>query len=360
MMKHVFAGAMLAGLSLALHAATVFPALSRPALAVRAPHTQVLLAAAQAGQRIVAAGERGIVVLSDDGGASWRQARQVPVSTTLTALSFAGAGLGWAVGHGGVILHTRDGGDTWTRQTDGAGLAQGALHAADQALQADPGDPAAQRALRDAQMLAADGPDKPLLDVHFRDARNGWAVGAYNLFVETSDGGASWRSVAARLDNPRALHLYTIRSVGQAVFIAGEGGQLHRSLDGGRSFQALPSPYKGSWFALGIRGDGVLVAAGLRGNAWQSRDRGATWERLAGAPPVSFVSAAPLQDGALLLANQAGQLFASRSGAALAALPAPRLPPLSAVMALPDHTLLALGAGGAQRLPKGPRKEATR
>ncbi|WP_220476874.1 WD40/YVTN/BNR-like repeat-containing protein [Massilia cavernae] len=115
---------LLAALSGAACAAASFPALDRPAVQVKAPERQVLLAAAQAGTRVVAVGERGLVVLSDDAGASWRQARAVPVSTTLTAVSFRSAQLGWAVGHGGVVLHTRDGGDTWTRQADGASLAR--------------------------------------------------------------------------------------------------------------------------------------------------------------------------------------------------------------------------------------------
>ena len=54
---------------LACHAAPVTEALQRPALAVREPGRAVLLAAAQAGERIVAVGERGVIALSDDRGA---------------------------------------------------------------------------------------------------------------------------------------------------------------------------------------------------------------------------------------------------------------------------------------------------
>jgi photosystem II stability/assembly factor-like uncharacterized protein len=64
---------------------------------------------AGAGDRVVAVGGGGLIVVSDDGGASWQQA-EVPVSATLTAVSFPTAKLGWAVGHAGVILHSDDGG----------------------------------------------------------------------------------------------------------------------------------------------------------------------------------------------------------------------------------------------------------
>ncbi|BEV16160.1 hypothetical protein HBDW_29480 [Herbaspirillum sp. DW155] len=48
----------------------------------------MMLGAARAGSRIVAVGAHGYVILSDDGGASYRQAEQVPVDVTLTSVSF--------------------------------------------------------------------------------------------------------------------------------------------------------------------------------------------------------------------------------------------------------------------------------
>lgn len=329
-----------------------FPALSRPAVRVQMPERQVLLAAVQAGTRVVAVGERGLVVLSDDGGLHWRQASQVPVSITLTAVSFAGDKLGWAVGHGGVILHSADGGEHWRLQADGATLARRALQAAEEGLRRSSDSASAARALKDARLLVADGPDKPLLDVYFQDARHGWAVGAYNLFFETRDGGASWNSVGNRLDNPRALHLNVIRASGETVYVAGEQGQIHRSLDGGRTFTALASPYKGSWFALALQDDGALVAGGLRGKLFRSTDQGDNWHAIEGAPPVSILSATPLDQGRVLLANQGGQLYTSAGGAPLQPLPLPPMPPLAGLLLLKDHGLLAVGLAGAMRLPQ--------
>lgn len=344
--RKLFTAAVLLAVSASLQAAPAFPALERAALQVRAPERQVLQAAAQAGQRLVAVGERGVVVLSDDSSKSWRQARQVPVGVTLTAVTFADDKLGWAVGHGGVVLHSRDGGETWVKQADGVSLAKAALQAAEQAVSRQPDSAAAQRALADANALVADGPDKPLLDVHFQDARRGWVVGAYNLFFETEDGGQSWNSVGARLVNPKVLHLNAIRAQGQSVFIVGEQGQMHRSLDGGQTFEVVTSPYKGSWFTVALAGDGSVIAAGLRGNVFRSPDFGKSWQVIEGAPPVSFLSAVPLPDGAVLLANQAGQLYVTRAGSALTSLPAQPMPPLTGLLVLQDKSLLTLTLGG--------------
>ena len=77
------------------------PAQLRPGAA-----KSVLLDVALAGARLVAVGERGHVLLSDDAGGSWRQARSVPTRTTLTSLHATDVRTLWAAGHGGVILRS--------------------------------------------------------------------------------------------------------------------------------------------------------------------------------------------------------------------------------------------------------------
>ncbi|ROZ75051.1 hypothetical protein EEB15_16895 [Ramlibacter sp. WS9] len=331
-------------------APALFPALGQPALKARAPQRAVLLSAAQAGQRIVAVGERGIVVLSDDGGHRWRQARSVPVAVTLTAMRFVDPKLGWTVGHGGVVLHTADGGETWTRLIDGAALARIALEAAQERLRQAPQDATAMRQLQAAQQLLEQGADKPLLDLWFADASHGFVVGAYGLLFETADGGRNWKSAMERLDNPKGLHLYAIRGRGTSIVLAGEQGLLARSDDGGRSFRNLPSPYTGSWFTLGLWPDGRLLAAGLRGNAFVSADQGQSWQRLDSPAPVSFVAALPLASGGVLLANQAGQVLSASAGGALTALNSAPVPGLADVLALDNGDFLVVGAAGVSRV----------
>lgn len=330
-------------------AATVPPALERPALAVRAPERAVLLALATAGSRLVAVGERGVIVLSDDQGQRWRQARSVPTSVSLTALRFVDAQRGWAVGHAGVILHTADGGETWTRQADGRSLAQAALNAAARA----PGDPLA----RAAQQLVDDGADKPLLDLHFYDARRGIVAGAYGLLFETTDGGRTWSSAMGRIRNPKGLHINAMRADGDTLYLAGEQGLFLRSDDRGTTFRPITSPYAGTWFTLAVPKPGTVLAAGLRGNAFISGDHGDRWSRLGSTAQASYVSSAVLPGDAVILANQAGQLLSTRAGGALKVLPLPPLPPVSAILALNEGTLLAVGFTGAIRL-SGPAAPA--
>lgn len=341
----------LAGLALLLcvgvapHLCAAPTVLERAALPSAKAERAVLLGLTRAGQRLVAVGERGIVLLSDDNGQRWRQA-QVPVSVSLTAVQFVDDQRGWAVGHLGVVLHSSDGGETWHKQLDGIQAAELALRAAEASGDA--------KAIEQAQYLVADGPDKPFLDLYFQDARTGYVVGAYNLILRTEDGGANWQPWMQHLDNPQALNLYGIRAWGGELYIAGERGLLLRSSDGGQHFAALASPYEGSFFGLLAARDGLL-AYGLRGNAWWSSDRGATWQELQTGVESALAAALELADGRLLLAGQGGELlFAEPQGGRAQSAPLRLAPGLAALAEAADGSLTSAGLSGlvARQTPK--------
>lgn len=335
-MKRGWTCAAILAASHAFGAEPIGAALDRPAVTVRAPERAVLLAAAAAGPHWIAVGERGIVARSEDGGRHWGQVA-APVSVTLTAVRFADAQHGIAVGHGGTVLVTEDGGKRWERRLDGRRIAE--LLLADAQAR---GDAAAQKA---AEQLRADGPDKPLLDVLPLGPQRALVVGAYGLALATEDGGKTWASWSTRLDNPKSLHLYTARQRGKRIVIAGEQGLAFKSEDGGRSFQALVTPYKGSFFTAELPDDHEIVLAGLRGNVWHSTDDGRDWQALPSPMPVSLVASQIAADGTLLLASQAGFVLARR-GEALVPLNREPLPPLNGLAVGPDGAVLALSIQG--------------
>lgn len=320
--------------------------LDRPAVPSRSPERAVLLDITQAGNRLVAVGERGIVVISDNAGKSWRQAK-VPTSVSLTAVAFHGPKFGWAVGHGGIILHSEDGGESWTRQLDGAAAAKLALDAAQAKASAAPKDAAAQRLLADAERLVSDGPDKPFLDLEFESDTAGFVVGAYGLMFRTEDGGKSWMPWMDRLDNPKGLHINCIRAAGSNVYLAGEQGLFLRSSDGGKSFTRIETPYNGTYFTVAVANSGDIVLAGLRGNAYWSATAGKVLTKSDVPVPISFSASLTEADGTLLFANQAGNLLESHdSGRTMQPLHTVAVPPISAFTQLPDGSLLTVGFAG--------------
>lgn len=329
-----------------VHADRISEPQARPAFSSRVPTQSVLMDVTYAGERLVAVGERGIVLLSDDGGKTWRQAK-VPVGVTLTRVKFSGTNAGWIVGHYGVVLHSADGGETWVQQLDGTTAAQLALAAAQSRAKTSPADATVQWRLTEAKRLVQDGPDKPFFDIHFFDDKQGFIIGAYNLIFMTGDGGRTWHPWLDRLDNPKSLHLYAIAGVGETLYIAGEQGLFLRSQDRGKTFHRLTTPYAGSFFVVALQPSGQVTVAGLRGNSFRSVDQGASWEKVEGSPPISINVATVLQDGSLLLVNQAGQLLVSpATGGSLEPLRTPLLPALSAVLPLRDGRLFGVGMFG--------------
>jgi photosystem II stability/assembly factor-like uncharacterized protein len=305
--------ALLAALATLLASATAATGgftdvLDRPATISSLATQRLLQATTMAGKRVVAAGARGHIVYSDDLGATWRQAR-VPVSADLTALHFANAREGWAVGHEGVVLHTGDGGATWTLQLDGR-RANALVLALVRSLPADT-DPARLEALKsEAGRAAAEGPSRPFLDVWFADAREGFVVGAYNLVFHTRDGGSTWEAWFDRTQNERFYHLYGIRGSSDGVYAVGELGLALRLDPASGRFVSMTTPYEGTWFGL-LSKPGLVLAYGMRGTALRSRDGGQNWEPSDTGVSASITAGKVLPDGRLLLCSQAGDLLLS-------------------------------------------------
>ncbi len=279
--------------------------LLRPVILSPLAQASVTLDVAKAGSRLVAVGERGHILLSDNDGGSWRQVA-APVSTTLTAVRFATPMIGWAVGHAGVILHTTDGGESWAVQMDGVRAAAALLTEAETVGDA--------RRVDAARRLVEEGADKPFLSLVALDERTALVFGAYGMALRTDDGGGSWRGWAARLDNLDGWHINATAMTEQStLFLAGEQGLLLRSLDGGLTFSALPSPYDGSFFGVIARSPQDLVVFGLRGHVFTSSDRGETWRACALAGDETVTSGFFRSDGRLVLTTAGGRVLSGEA-----------------------------------------------
>ena len=346
-------GTLLHALSAGVLAATTAEfanALQRPAMQIADAEKSVLLGAATVDSgRIVAVGERGVVVLSDDGGQSWRQAL-TPVSVTLTAVRFGGQ-QGVAVGHGGVVLTSANGGESWSLCLDGQRAAQIALQDAEAS-----GDPLL---LENAQLMIEEGPDKPFLDVRLGQGGEILAVGAYGLAMFSPDFGRTWQSWMSRLENPDGLHLNAVRQVGRTIVLAGERGLLLRSTDAGMSFSRLSIPYKGSLFTAELLSEDEMVLAGLRGSLLRSRDGGRSWQQLESPLAATFTSSTLDRRGGIYLANQAGQVL-QLLGTTLRQVNSDRLPAMNGMLSIDNNKAVLLSDRGVSLLSLGGETEVAR
>lgn len=317
-------------------AATVCPAIVEPAGVLAPPLGEtgyaraapkaaesLLLAAARAGRRVVAVGEYGNVLLSEDDGKSWRQAKSVATTTTLTAVHFLDAERGWAVGHGGVVAATRDGGETWT-VLDGK----------------------------------ASGPDV-LFSIRMVGPDRGLAVGSYGRAIRTIDGGRRWEEIelASGEDGERHLN-QIIGGAGGVLLVAAEGGTVFRSVDGGSTWQVVRTPYKGSlWGGLALA-DGAILIYGMRGKLLRSDDAGRSWTEIPSGTDQSLTGACQSPAGTIVIVGLGGAVGVSDDGGrTFATRIRPERTSHSAVVCNTDRTAIVLGAQGVQihPLPPPPR-----
>ncbi|QRY77992.1 glycosyl hydrolase [Pseudomonas sp. PDNC002] len=308
--------------------------LDLPAAYSNIPSRVPLLAITRVDKRLVSVGQRGHILYSDDGGSGWRQA-EVPVSSDLTAVYFPTSQDGWAVGHDGVVLHSADGGVHWERQLDGRQIGQLMLD-----YYAAHPQPDNATWLDQARRLKEEGADKPFLDLWFRDANEGFVIGAFNLILRTTDGGRSWEPWIHRIDNPQSLHLTAMAASGDELFIVGEQGLLLRLDRQQERFVALPSPYAGSFFGV-VAQPGLVFAYGLRGHAVRSTDGGESWSAVDTGLPVSLTAASVDANGQLYLFSQAGQgLVSNDRGVSFKPLELAERLPVSGAVAGPGRLLL--------------------
>jgi len=316
------------------------------ALAVHSP----LLDVTHAGERLVAVGQRGHILYSDDAGKAWQQAA-VPVSSDLNAVHFPTAKQGWAVGNDGVILHSRDAGVTWAKQLDGRQIGALVLKHYSALAAAEPDNEQWALLAAEGQRLIDEGADKPFLDVWFADDQLGYVVGVFNLILRTSDGGQSWTPFQDRTDNPQGLHLNAIASTGDALYIAGEQGLLRKWDATLERFSVLETPYQGSFFGV-LGKPGEVLVYGLRGNALLSRDGGNTWQARPTDLQISFSAALVDAQGHYRLFTQAGhQLLAEDSQPRLRLLPQTQQARVAGAIQAANGALTLVGARGVRSVP---------
>ncbi|ALI03433.1 glycosyl hydrolase [Pseudomonas sp. FW306-02-F02-AA] len=340
--------AMLQGLT---QAAGYVDVLDLPARASALAVSSPLSGLARAGDRLVAVGQRGHILYSDDSGKHWQQAA-VPVSADLTAVNFPSALQGWAVGNDGVVLHSSDAGATWRKQLDGRQIGVLLVQHYGALARAEPSNEQWPLLAAEGQRLVEQGADKPLLDVWFANDHLGYVVGVFNLILRTEDGGRNWTAFQDRTDNPQGFHLNAIASTGDGVYIAGEQGLLLKWDEAQQRFVAVQTPYQGSFFGvLGKRGE--VIAYGLRGNVLRSTDGGLSWTALDSGLHVSITAGFVDTNGHYRLFTQGGQRLVSQgAGADMRLVRQPEPSPVAGAAQAADGALVVVGSRGAQALPK--------
>lgn len=235
----------------------------------------------QVGDRILTVGAMGEILYSDDKGAHWTAARlNQDRQALIVSVAFApDRKTGFAVGHEGWILRTKDGGSTWE------------------------------------EMAFSKENGEPLMSVARLPSGDWITVGAFGRALESKDGGQSWQPLALPAE-VEDKHMNRIASSAdqQHWLIVGERGLVLKSDDAGATWHTEPAFYNGSFYnAMATKGDGWLIY-GMRGNAFLQSAPGAQWLKSQVPAPISFFGHALEGDGTIVLVGQGSMLGLSKDG----------------------------------------------
>jgi photosystem II stability/assembly factor-like uncharacterized protein len=254
-----------------------------------------------------AVGTGGTLRRSGDGGRTWQRMEGVPVRTELHSVAFSADGQrGLAVGYFGTIIRTDDGGKTWEK-VRGVPLT---LSLRSVALSAD-GERAwivgaagivlrSEDAGQKWQKVDGLQDDYVLESVAFAaDGLHGWAAGEDGLVLFTTDSGVTWQK-AAGIAISEYLKSVVFLPDGRHGWAVGDYGAVLESTDGGRNWAKDPVSITDKYlYSVAFSPDGQRgLAGGDEGTLLLTTNGGRTWESVAGVPTSEGIYSVGLaQDG---------------------------------------------------------------
>ena len=227
-------------------------------------------------QQAVVVGDRGQILVTHGTYKNLWAPRDSKTTEMLTSVSFIDDKHGWAAGHGGIIIHTKDGGENWEVQRESS-----------------------------PQNL-------PLFDIQFVSKNIGYASGAYDTLLKSVDGGKSWSSIPTGTD---VIYNGLFFHDAENGFLLGEFGSLLKTSDGGESWKQMNiGDYQGSLFGITFLSRQKALAYGISGKLLVSHDAGENWtDTPTGTKEALFRAAAKGDD--VVIVGKSGVILLSNDGA---------------------------------------------
>jgi len=193
---------------------------------------------------------------------------------------------GLAVGLAGTVLTTEDAGQTW--QDGSAGVADALLGVScgQNASIAVGQAGLIMRKAGDGDWVKVDsGTDQRLLSVSANESGLAVIVGGFGAVLKSTDGGASWAPLSfdweAILNDFLEPHVYDVSvSADGIITLIAEFDLVMRSADQGETWEIVNEKGDGSLFALHFRDANTGFAVGQNGKVIKSLDGGLTWNEM--------------------------------------------------------------------------------
>ena len=168
--------------------------------------------------------------------AQWSWQNPYPTGNWLNSVKFISSNVGYAVGSGGEILKTTNGGTDWALQKSGTNVFLTAVSFSDLNNGIVVGEDGLILRTSDGGatwIQQSSGTNSRLLDVSFTDANNGTAVTYYGTILRTTNGGTTWTNQISGTTEELFAVSFTDANTGTVV---GTKGTILRTTNGGTTW----------------------------------------------------------------------------------------------------------------------------
>ncbi len=225
----------------------------------------------------VAVGSGGTIIRTTDGGASWLR-QPSGISFSLSGVFFLNRDTGFAVGDYGTILRTTDAGLRWSAGFDTSGQNLRKIFFTGPSNGTIVGDAGLILHSSDggtSWLLQASGTVHPLTGVYFSNPMTGIAVGT-GVILRTFDGGMTWllKPSGRIVDVAFADPLNGIAPTTDGyIFKTSDGGRTWSSQSFGFSFSSVCYPGNDAAFVIGPSQSGTVIMRTIDGGThWFEED----------------------------------------------------------------------------------------
>jgi photosystem II stability/assembly factor-like uncharacterized protein len=235
-----------------------------------------------------AAGYSGMLYNTTDGGFNWIE-QQSGTTDDILSIYFSSSQTGWFVGTSGKIFNTQDGGNTWQPQTSGTSNDLFDISFADDMNGWAVGDEIILHTINGGSSWSSQsfpsGYFNGFISVDFVDLMNGWIAdgGEIGTILKTSNGGNEWTFRSGLSEYPLIDVDFVNENVG---YFVGVFGAILKTTDGGNTWITQPDPPPHDWlygvhflneetgWAVGFNGKVIYTTNG--GNPWEQQTSGTT------------------------------------------------------------------------------------
>jgi len=221
-----------------------------------------------------------IILHSNDGGNTWTQQFNLSSHGAFGCVSAINETVAWAGGEfDAVIHHTQDGGNTWIKQDNLPLLDIFGMCAVDPTTVWVVGPSGNIFYTTDSGtnwLSQNSGVSIHLYDIAVANSRTAWAAGANGTILFTNDAGASWN----KQESPVTNYLYGVCVINNSTaWIVGTGGTILHTDNGGVNWTKQNSGIGENLFSVSAVNNSNVWAAGDNATVLHTNDGGLTWRK---------------------------------------------------------------------------------